>query len=87
MQNISYGKIASNVSHSVKVTRDARNKIGFSREGLPPVCCDTPMDEKGEISPEMLQGYLDFLKRILKRKYRVLFTSISKRNGRKILIE
>ena len=68
MQNISYGKIASNVSHSVKVTRDARNKIGFSREGLPPVCCDTPMDEKGEISPEMLQGYLDFFKEDFKQE-------------------
>ena len=68
MQNISYGKIASNVSHSVKVTRDARNKIGFSREGLPPVCCDTPMDEKGEISPEMHQGYLDFFKEDFKKE-------------------
>lgn len=68
MTSISYGKIASNVSHSVKVTRDARNKIGFSREGLPPVCCDTPLDEKGEISPEMLQGYLDFFKEEFKNK-------------------
>lgn len=68
MTSISYGKIASNVSHSVKVTRDARNKIGFSREGLPPVCCDTPMDEKGEISPEMLQGYLDFFKEDFKKE-------------------
>ena len=68
MIKVSFGSIARNVSHGVKVTREEGNKIGFSREGLSPVCCDMPMDEKNEISPEILLGYLEFFEDDFKKE-------------------
>ena len=60
--NIAYGKIAANVVSGVKVTQEPGCKIGLSKDGLPPVCCGTPLNNKNEIPPEALAGYLDYFK-------------------------
>ncbi|WP_290740121.1 hypothetical protein [Fibrobacter sp. UBA3718] len=84
--NISYGKIASNLALGIKVTQEPGNKIDFSKDGLPPVCCNIPLNNKSEILLEALTGYLDCFKDDFKKFLQnEILTSKQKQSFNRIL--